>query len=257
MMRADQSINYTKLFSQLIDKNGQMDDTIASFLYYLFPRELFVRALSLIESYDMFIYVLDSENCLLDDRITTSVNTDVDEFTSSSSVGPTGNTLLDKERNSFHKVQDADPLVSMMYGNDFSVLHRLIVKSDNRDAPPIYVDLQNWFCSCNEYSELFAKETDAKETDEAENYIHRLTNEVTDIHEFSEDRFGQLDAHSLSKQRYFKHVKICCSHLLAFSLLLRSSKHVLHYFVAVKGQVPIIQVPSMDEWLKLHINIVA
>lgn len=229
-----------------------MDDTIASFLYYLFPRELFIRAVSLIESCDMFIYVLDPDNCHRDSGITTSVSTDVDSPTSSNSVRPIAPAVPDM--NPTNKSQEIDPLVSIVYDSESDTLHRLIVKTDNGGNPPIYVDLQNWFCSCDEYSDLFASETD-KIIDES--YIDHLSNEVTDLHEFSDDRFAQLDAHSLSKQRYFLHDKVCCAHLIAYSLLLRTSKRVLHYFATEKQQVPMIRVTSMDEWLKLHINIVA
>lgn len=54
-------IEYSKLFAKLVNTNDdtKLDDTIASFLYYMFPRELFIRAISLLESSDMFIYILD------------------------------------------------------------------------------------------------------------------------------------------------------------------------------------------------------
>lgn len=257
-MRFNQSINYSKLFSQLVNKDGEMDDTIASFLYYLFPRELFIRALSLIESCDMFIYVLDPNRCHLDIKSTTSVGTDIDSPLSShveGSSGPITPAVVQKKPDS--RTRDPGSLVSMVYESESELLNRLIVKSDSGSAPPIYVDLQNWFCSCDEYSDLFASETARNSQNQDTDYIEFLSNEVTDLQDFSDDRFAQLDAHSLSKQRYFLHDKVCCAHLVAYSLLLRSSKDVLHYFATVKGQVPMIRVSSMDEWLRLHINVVA
>lgn len=250
-MGSEQAINYTKLFSQLIGKNGQMDDTIASFLYYLFPRELFVRALSLIESCDMFIYILDIESQEKNRGHINSVSTDADSPTSSSteaSAPDAGSEL----RPFATKKKETDPLVTMIYDRGYESLHRLIVKSYPDGSPPIFVDLQNWFCSCDEYTELFAEETSQSNHE----FASILIKDITDSQEFSEDRFAQLDAHSLSKQRYFRSDKLICAHLLAYSILLRSSKHVLRYFTTVRQQVPMITVPSMDEWLKLHINIV-
>ncbi|QLL34958.1 hypothetical protein HG536_0H03330 [Torulaspora globosa] len=252
-MKSDRTINYSRLFSQLIGRDGQMDDTIASFLYYLFPRELFVRALSLIESCDMFIYLLDTNQCEKNRGHTSSVSTEADSPSKPSSEGnfDPADAAIGQRSNATNK-KETDPLVSMAYESGPDYLHRLIVKSDTDGKAPIFVDLQNWFCSCDEYTDLFAKETAAQPDD----YVSRLVRDVDDVQDFSDDRFAQLDAHSLCKQRYFRHDKVMCAHLLAYSILLRSSKNVLRYFTTVKPQVPMISVSNMDEWLKLHINLV-
>lgn len=260
-MRGDQAINYSKLFSQLIGRNGQLDDTIASFIYYLFPRELFVRALSLIESSDMFIYVLDPHRSNKNSIRCTSVSTDVDSSSSSCAEGFNGlcgtTTNVDNKSGTASessKTLSVDSLVKMIYENESELLHRLIIKSEHEGKPPIYVDLQNWFCSCDEFSDLFFREISSCPNDD---YSSFLVKEIIDLQEFSDDRFAQLDAHSLSKQRYFLHDKVMCAHILAYSMLLRSSEQVLRYFTIAKSQVLLIPVSNMDEWLKLHINIVA
>lgn len=228
-----------------------MDDTIASFLYYLFPRELFVRALSLIESCDMFIYLLDTDRCEKNRGHTSSVSTEADSPSKSSSEGNSGSHSTFGQRSSTNK-KETDPLVSMAYESGPDYLHRLIVKPDTDGKAPIFVDLPNWFCSCDEYTELFAKETAARSDD----YVSLLVRDIDDMQDFSDDRFAQLDAHSLCRQRYFRHDKVMCAHLLAYSILLRSCKDVLRYFTTVRAQVPMISVSNMDEWLKLHINLV-
>ncbi|GAV52473.1 hypothetical protein ZYGR_0AG04640 [Zygosaccharomyces rouxii] len=211
-------INHSKLFGQLINKNGQMNDTVASFLYYMFPRELFIRALSLIESCNMFIYVL----------VPSDVNSDTNQLSS------------------FLEVPD---LVNSIY--DDSELHRLIVKPNDDDIP-IYVDLNNWMCSCQEYTDLMLEQLNHMES---RSLSSSLLKDVNDSQMFQEDRFAQLDAHSLSMQRYVHSEKLNCPHLLAYSILLRSSTRTLLHFLE-RGQILLIQINNMDEWLKLHINVV-
>ncbi|QLQ82079.1 hypothetical protein HG537_0G03340 [Torulaspora globosa] len=239
-MKSDQTINYSRLFAQLIGKDGHMNDTIASFLYYLFPRELFVRALSLIESNDMFIYILDTTRC---DRNRSDTSTDADSPSKPSSK------RTDTVPTQTSTVIETHPLVGMAYENGPDYLHRLIVKHANQ---PIFVDLQNWFCSCDEYTQLFAQET----TPHPNDCVSLLVSDIDDLQDFSDDKFAQLDAHSLCKQRYFRHDKLICAHLLAYSILLRSSKNILSYFTTTRQLVPMIKVNNMDEWLKLHINLV-
>lgn len=213
VMQSAVSINYSQLFTQLLTMEGEMNDTIASFLYYMFPRELFIRALSLIESSNMFIYVLAS--------------------TQSELVEP----------------QDMKEIVQSIY--DDSILHRLIVKPSENDQP-IYVDLNNWLCSCQEYTDLMLEEmSNHPDQNLASCFLH----DIDDPQEFHDNRFAQLDAHSLSKQRYFRHEKVNCPHLLGYSILLRSSTRILKHFIQ-KSQILLMQVANMDEWLKLHINVV-
>lgn len=211
-------INHSKLFSQLVNNDGQMNDIIASFLYYMFPRELFIRALSLIDSCNMFIYVLIPSK-------------------------------VDEETNQPLRSLQISDLVNSIY--DDSELYRLIVKPSDEDVP-IYVDLNNWMCSCQEYTDLMLEEVNSTKDG---NLATSLLNDIDDSQKFQEDRFSQLDAHSLSMQRYVSQDKINCPHLLAYSILLRSSTRTLSHFIE-KGQVLLIQIDNMDEWLKLHINVV-
>ncbi|CAR26491.1 hypothetical protein ZYGR_0H03040 [Zygosaccharomyces rouxii] len=212
------AINHSELFSQLVNKDGQMNDTVASFLYYMFPRELFIRALSLIESCNMFIYVLV----------------------------PSG---VNDKNNQPLKFLEVSDLVNSIY--DDSELHRLIVKPSDEDVPT-YVDLNNWMCSCQEYTDLMLERLNQME---AGSLASSLLKDIDDSQRFQEDRFAQLDAHSLSMQRYVHCEKLNCPHLLAYSILLRSSTRTLQHFLE-KGQILLIQINNMDEWLKLHINVV-
>ncbi|CAI4037963.1 hypothetical protein SMKI_04G3000 [Saccharomyces mikatae IFO 1815] len=217
-------IEYSKLFAKLVNPSDdtKLDDTIASFLYYMFPRELFIRAISLLESSDMFIYILDKVYEKEGNVAASLIDVLVDEFYTDSSSSP--------------------------------LEYRLIVKDTNDGAPPILVDIVQWFCSCEEYCEHFHGALE--KTDQKEELHDALVNEIDDHLQFSNDRFAQLDPHSLSKQWYFKFDKICCSHLLAFSILLRSSANVLKFFTVSSSKVFVISIDNIDEWLNLHINIV-
>lgn len=261
-MQSAQTINYSKLFSQLIGKNGQMDNTIASFLYYMFPRELFVTALSLLESSNMFVYVLDVQTDKKSVTSSISISTDIDK-SFESSVGETKRsaTVVKGATPAVISKSDTetcttDLLINTIYENESELLYRLIVKSDNDQKPPICVDLHNWFCSCDDYTALFLEEISKNSLDKCD-HSTSLIKEIDDLQDFSDDKFAQLDAHSLSKQRYMHHEKVMCAHLLAYSMLLRSSARTLRYFTADKAEVLLIPINSMDEWLKLHINIVA
>lgn len=193
-------LSLSRLFCELLDDNGQWNDTVVSFLHYMFPKELFVRALSLLESATVTIYVL----------------------------GGNGN------------------MVQQLYEDE--VLCRLVV--DGNGAPrPILVDLAHWFCSCSEYTEAIIGHIKLGTLDTT------LT-EIDDLQEFSDDKFAQVDAHSLSRQRYAQYEQLLCPHLLAYSILLRSRPEILRHFANELSCVPIIAVHNMDEWLKLHINVV-
>lgn len=260
-MRSTQTINYSKLFSQLIGKNGHMDNAIASFLYYLFPRELFVTALSLIESSNMFIYVLDVQTDNKSIKSNISIGTDIDKSFESSVDETKKSATTVKGAISVISKPDAetsttDLLVNTLYENESELLYRLIVKSGNDQQPPIYVDLQNWFCTCDDYTELFLEEISKNPSDKSD-HSASLIKEIDDLQDFSDDKFAQLDAHSFSKQRYMHHEKVMCAHLLAYSMLLRSSARTLRHFTVEKAEVLLIPINNMDEWLKLHINIVA
>ncbi|CAI4056567.1 hypothetical protein SUVZ_02G2070 [Saccharomyces uvarum] len=217
-------IEYSKLFAKLVNPNDdtKLDDTIASFLYYMFPRELFIRAISLLESSDMFIYVLDRDRRGETGKCTSLIDLLIDEFYKDSS--------------------------------DVPLEYRLIVKDNSDVGPPILVDIAHWFCSCEEYCENLHETLE--ESDENEKLSEVLINEIDDHLQFSNDKFAQLDSHSLSKQWYFKFGKVFCSHLLAFSIILKSSINVLKFFTVNSNKVFMISIDNIDEWLNLHINIV-
>ena len=266
----DKEINYSQLFSQLITRDNELNDKMLTFIYYLFPRDLFIRALSLLESNDMMIYVLNEKaeetgapveaarsDTVVDAQKVSATSTDISEKTLDSTdtsdetpAPPTTNEVLGEAETAV-----LTAFLRRIFDNDdYQLMYRFLVKSSSGDKePPIYVDLNNWNCSCREYCEQFdmaiAKDNSAPIAD-------LLTQDIDDLDKFKEDRLGQLDAHSFSRQRFFRHDKVMCPHLLAYSILLRSSFDVLKYFVFTKSSVLIIRVNSIDEWLRLHINIV-
>ena len=289
-------IDCSQYFSQLVDEAGNINDTISTFLYYMFPRDLFIRALSLLESNDMIIYVLtlDQDKNVFQSSIcatfpdtrsvtptpartrtqslTSSGNSgdddnDVSTTRKSSSVPPSKDAASVNNDNDTAELQD---LLYKLYYDSEQLLCRFIVRSQDGSTSneanerPILVDLENWMCSCDEFSTEFQREVVAHRDPEGEDSHtppKRLRDifisENDDIQELSDDRFAQLNAHSLSKQRYFRHDRVMCPHLLAFSIILRSSSYaILKHFVLERSSVFLIQVNSIDEWLKLHINIV-
>ena len=267
-MNREQSMVYSQLFSQLISSDDTMEDTMASFLYYLFPRELFVRALSLLDSSDMFIYILDKASGVSNPMKKQLTLTDADnsivrttqsaENITMSTNDPSGSTVAGSLKNTSSKDNNLslESIIDLLYNadSDTELLSRLIVKSNDESSPPASVDLSTWFCSCDEYSELFQEtHQQLKET----SLIDALITEQDDFQDFSDDKFAQIDAHSLSKQRYAQHSKLMCPHLLAYSIILSSSPKTLRYFTIAKPSVLLITVNSMDEWLRLHINIVS
>ncbi|EDO18677.1 hypothetical protein Kpol_1055p32 [Vanderwaltozyma polyspora DSM 70294] len=248
-MDTNKSVIYSQFFSKLINDNNEMDDTMTSFLYYLFPRELFIRALSLLDSGDMFIYVLENGNISSSSMNLVPTVCDSDESRSPSSSGNSNN-----EASNESNTIDSNSIVEELYDIDTELQNRLIVKTHEKDSPPIYVDLKTWFCSCDEFNSYFNLELQKNQSIPIQDTLIR---NIDDIQEFSEDKFAQIDAHSLSKQKYVCHEKLMCPHLLAYSILLASSTKTLRYFTLVNQTVLLIRISNMDEWLKLHINIVS
>lgn len=272
--KGSDSINISELLGKLVkfDPNEDkyvMDETVSSFLYYMFPRDLFIRALSLLESHDMFIYVLESESppiaehipTLRDDESSTSI------IRQESSTG----TITDNN-NSTNKI-DAPlqtKLIAKFYQeslHELDFLFKLIVKNQSENMNTtnessdslIYVDILHWTCSCHEYTKGIADqiELDHKVNPDSNKPLKDfLLLEIDDIDEFSTDIFCQLDSYSLSKQRYFKYDNVMCPHLLAYAILLVSNKDVLTYFTQQEGYVFLLSINSINEWLKLHINII-
>lgn len=215
-------INYSELLAELIN-DDKLNDIIVSFLYHLFPNELFIRAFSLLESNDMFIYVFED---------TSSIDT-IKSIKSSTS----------------NEEDELCELVNKFYDPDSESLfiYRLIVRETNNleEDKPIYVDLNHWFCSCEEYSQNF---TDGLFS--PDDLSCQFTKEL-DQH--TSDRFAKWLKYP---QRFWNHEKLICIHLLAFGILLQTSVKVLRYFTITKLQVFLIRIHSSDEWLKLHLNII-
>ncbi|CCH59035.1 hypothetical protein TBLA_0B01910 [Henningerozyma blattae CBS 6284] len=213
-MPNENKISYSELFSELVNDEGQLDDAKASFLYYMFPQEMFIRALSLLESGEIFIYIYPC-----------STSTDLESLV---------NTIVQTVYNDH---------------NDGKLIKVVVQTNDDRT---IFTDIEHWFCSCQEYSEKFSQII----TSDPETPLQvLLLKEIDNVEDFSSDKFAQLEANSLSKQRYFNHSKVICPHLLACSILLKSSSRILHFFTVTKGSVLVFPINDIDEWLRLHVNI--
>lgn len=210
-------LNIAKNLNDLFLPNGKYNPDILFFLHHLFPSDLTVKAISILESSLMFIYLWK-----------TDVSAAIEKFY-------------------------ADPMIHW----DENFQFRLIVKEDDG---PIYVDIQNWNCSCNDYCKQMLKvihENDStlSAIDHKKSDIKDiLTYEIDDVDKFSNDSFAQLNGFSLSKQRYFRVEKCFCSHLLAFALVLFSRKQILQ-MCEKDSKVIMLNITDKDEWLRLHINI--
>ncbi|CCD22516.1 Shu2p NDAI_0A03590 [Naumovozyma dairenensis CBS 421] len=293
-------LNYSELFKNLIIPREQstkkpsenktvredgdedamiINDNIITFLYYLFPRELFIKALSLIESNDMFIYVLlpnhiDPSMENNKDKNNTYITKTFDDKADKDNMASRSKTIDNNDADdTVEKTKSNEPtrtsidsikLIDMLYDedndDDDSLIYELIIKSSNDRIPPITTTLKNWNCSCVEFTEHFRKGMMMKNNiDEEMKLIDRFIKIIDDPTKFSNDIFAKIDKFSLSKQYYFDLIKnkgIICPHLLAYSILLKSSKQVLKYFILNKADVILIPITNMDEWLKLHINII-
>lgn len=247
-------IDYSQLLARLIqeeDDTLKLNDTILSFLYHMFPRELFVRAISLLESMDMFIYVLDEQNAKQCNKqeVTTSVSTEDDASTEEKqklSPGP----LTHQEIGS----NNLDGLIDSMYNKEQTSLYRLIVKQEDLSSPPIYVDLGHWFCSCKEFTCLFQEELYKQDSCDS-TLAEVLSFEIDTMDEPTEDTFSRLPSEDCCV-RFFRHDQLMCPHLLAFGILLQTDVKILRYFTQIKSQVILLSVQNIDEWLKLQLNIV-
>ncbi|CCE63070.1 hypothetical protein TPHA_0D04360 [Tetrapisispora phaffii CBS 4417] len=265
MSKPSKNMIYSKLFGNLINSRWKLDDTMISFLYYLFPRDLFVRALSLLDSGDMFIYLLES-----------GPEEQVCEEAAVVHTGEDG-TTHEQERsddNGLENQQTRETLDSSnyqtfleefsrkLYDPGQSIPKRLIVKSNEDTDVPIYVDLGTWICSCGEYTERFQEAMTAGPSDASSQETNSKLSSILltikdDSSKFSDDKFAQIDAHSLSSQYYIDHSKLICPHLLAYSILLSSSQRTFRYFAIRNPTVLLIKITNLDEWLRLHINIVS
>lgn len=242
-------INYSEIFSTLVKDDG-VDDMVASFLYYMFPRELFIRGLSLLESSDMFIYVFDAmKGESSESEVSTDVDTSVNLSSKENIAASTTETQINAKDNSVDVTKN---YLNKLYEDDDLLQYRLIVKSSSSDGieTPVYVDLHNWLCSCEEYTEIM-RECLMADKDLVQEFVQL----IDDFSCFRDDTFGQIEAHSLSLQKYVNTKKLLCPHLLAYSIILLSSPKVLRYYTVEKPGVIVIPITSIDEWLKLHINV--
>lgn len=242
-------IDYSQLFSQLIDEEDEMNETVVSFLYHLFPNELFVRGISVLESGNMFIYVLEKDGKELHSNSSSSTDNDAPSVSTAEASKPSSTSLNDIFQSSHTKEKS---LVEKLYTEPHSLTYRLIVKQEELKSPPIYVDLPHWFCSCDEFNELFKREM--LENEEPSLYSQAVF-ELIDESEHLEDKFGLLAPRS-GHQRFFRHELVMCPHLLAFGLILETRPAMLRYFIEKRSQVFLITIQNVDEWLKLHLNIV-
>ncbi|KAK5781519.1 hypothetical protein RI543_001067 [Arxiozyma heterogenica] len=248
-------LNISELFDKLITFNKGinkyvLDETISSFLYYLFPRDLFIRALSLLESNDMFIYVLEKDIRGENKSLTCTDNNNNDN---------NDNDIQNKLIENFyrHSLHELSFLFRLIVKNQIEFIHD---NNTNKKSNNIL----HWSCSCDEYSSELLKQMDYKENFEEEDDVDIVPSsikdylliEIDDLEKFSTDRFCQLDSFSLSKQRYFKYNKVMCPHLLAYAILLTSNENVLKFFIQQERTVYLLSINNINEWLKLHINII-
>ncbi|AEY98960.1 FAGR140Cp [Eremothecium gossypii FDAG1] len=200
---AETNFNYSKLLRNLVTEDNVLNEVVVSFLYQLFPRDLFVRAFSLLESADMFIYVWM----------------------------PTP--------------KEADELLESLYNG--TPLYRPIVRPRGPDDRPVCVDLDHWFCSCTEFAATCRPHLvgDTPLSDA----LFRPT-EAAD----PDDCFGMLAG---PQHLRADPEKLMCEHLFAFAILLQTDLRVLRHFSTGPGaQVFVLGITSIDEWLKLHLNVV-
>ena len=155
-MSDEHYIDYSQLLSQLLGENDELNETVVSFLYHLFPRELFIRAMSLIDSNNMFIYVFEKANSI--SKLTESASTEADDGSCRSETS-VEQAPPPKTNDQQHAADgQSRSLVQTLYERPHTVLNRLIAKQEDPEAPPVCVDLEHWFCSCEEYNTTFKEQ---------------------------------------------------------------------------------------------------
>ena len=128
-------LNYSSLLSSLVNEDGiGLNDTTVAFLHQLFPNDIFVKAFSLLETHNIFLYVWSSS------------------------------------KGSNNGIHDVSALAETLYDDNLrsTTLLRMIVQSIDQEfsKEPIYVDVSAWFCSCSEYSECLQDLTSITIADE-------------------------------------------------------------------------------------------
>ncbi|CEP63053.1 Shu2p LALA0_S07e01354g [Lachancea lanzarotensis] len=309
-MSNDPYVDYSQLLSHLLTEEGDLNDGVVSFLYHLFPGDLFVRAMSLLDSRDMFIYLFDdsrnackhsestetepdrdfvassspsrgSENKLVKKSLEQDQKNHIPETTKTRAQQATGERKLDTDRdlngvantgisretsqkkcNVSSGIQGKN-MVDALYDDDPAqrIVNRLVIKQNNDQTPPVCVDLNRWFCSCEEFNTQFLqniiKPTNTDPPDQTTLYSRAVQDLNTDHVPQRSDRFAQLPHNPADHvQHYFRHEMAMCPHLLAFAILLQTSARVLSYFTDTNMTVYLITVHNLDEWLNLHLNVV-
>ncbi|SCU81487.1 LAFA_0C05270g1_1 [Lachancea sp. 'fantastica'] len=304
-MSNDPFVDYSQLLSHLLTDEGDLNDGVVSFLYHLFPGDLFVRAMSLLDSRDMFIYLFDKAQgtCKHSESTETEPDRDPSLSTSHNSEDRVVKKGLEQNQRDFtpetteplylqtavdrkldaNSVQNettnsrestAPPstsnvssgieeknMVEALYDPAHKIMNRLVVKQNNEQTSPICVDLERWFCSCEEFNAQFLQNvvncTSAGPTDQSTLYSRAVQDLDTKHSPPRSDRFAQLPHNPTDQvQRYFRHEMAMCPHLLAFGILLQTSTRILAYFTHTNMTVYLITVQNLDEWLNLHLNVV-
>ncbi|AET40283.1 Shu2p Ecym_5543 [Eremothecium cymbalariae DBVPG len=255
----EKDINYSKLLCNLVTDAYSLNEVVVSFLYQLFPRDLFVRAFSLLESGNMFIYIWNDEKYTqliqateVAENVHGTKATDVGIGDPNRQYRSCGNAAdyPEEEPEGSHSEQ-LGLQIAAFYENRQQLLYRLIIKEEHEDDSPIYVDLDHWFCSCDEFNGLLHDAASSPTFHSKEELTSSYTENTDNQDSFA--RLGTLDLTGI----FIKHEKLMCSHLLAFAILLQTHEKILRYFS--KGpstQIFMINICSTDEWLKLHLNIV-
>ncbi|SCU83714.1 LAME_0C06260g1_1 [Lachancea meyersii CBS 8951] len=314
-MSNDPFVDYSQLLAHLLTEQGELNDGVVSFLYHLFPGELFVRAMSLLDSRDMFIYMFErphtscrhSESTVTEPDQTTEMitvhskrgqapkkrpNESSEDLNSKvmishsqtttaqareaeeelyrdkkdNSITPkTTNLLCDQSNAAISAQQEPatsrkrDP-IKALYDIPQTVVSRLVVKQDTPQSLPICVDLDRWFCSCDEYNAQFLENILQNADPDAQEHIPLYSRAIQELNPTTtplrSDRFARLPTLNNKFQRYFRHELAMCPHLLAFAILLQTSPRTLAYFTQINASVYLITVQNLDEWLNLHLNVV-
>ncbi|SSD60630.1 uncharacterized protein SCODWIG_02391 [Saccharomycodes ludwigii] len=217
----------------------KLNENILGFCYNLFEPDLFIKAISILESNNLFIYILNLDN---------------------------------------KNDEEINKSLTLCNVNKEKVMFRIIIKEDSDDCNQndsdgnlknkkntsiVFTDLPNWYCSCNEFNGKFQQKLNTVnlKKDLVVIYNHHKDR----LNEHGKDYFGKFQ-YSSHKDKYTSGL-LMCPHLLASAMLLQNSdekigdslleeNRVLRYFTKIKQSCYIIQVTNIDEWLRLQCNII-
>lgn len=252
-------LNYSQLLSNLIEeKEEKLNEGTIAFLYQLFPNDMFVKAFSLLESSTIFLYIWNSE--VIQPKYDTSHESigigyksqPQDRLESWAFEAGAGFDSI-KPSKPASPEDDVFMLFESIYQTDSNRLTRIIVQQVEEASAQelICIDVDSWSCSCHEYAECLANPmnstTNAKSSNE---YFTEKFDLLERFNENVEDKFAKI------KPGVHVNVnRILCEHLLAASILLKTSTRVLAYFAMTKKTVSVLSVNNRDDWLKLHLNL--